>query len=58
MDEPWMEAVMGSTVVVGTVVLVIATIFMISHYRREHRRKQLLRQVDDYSQRYQRGRGF
>lgn len=40
MDESWITMVMGSTV------LLIATIFVAGHYRREHRRARLLRQLD------------
>ncbi|BFG80050.1 hypothetical protein PTKU46_80840 [Paraburkholderia terrae] len=40
MDENWVSMVMGSAV------LVLAAIFVAGHYRREHRRAQLLRQLD------------
>ena len=40
MSESWVGIVMGSFV------LLIASIFMANHYRREHRRRQLLRNMD------------
>ncbi|MGF6970692.1 hypothetical protein OKW43_007787 [Paraburkholderia sp. WC7.3g] len=40
MDEGWVGMVMGSAA------LVIAAIFVVGHYRREHRRAQLLRRLD------------
>ncbi|WP_193727890.1 hypothetical protein [Paraburkholderia franconis] len=40
MDEGQAAMVMGSTV------LLLAAIFVISHYRREHRRAQLQRRLD------------
>ncbi|SMG52641.1 hypothetical protein [Paraburkholderia susongensis] len=40
MDEIWITMVMGSAV------LLIAAIFVAGHYRREHRRARLLRQLD------------
>ena len=46
------------SIVMGFAVLVIAVIFAVGHYRREHRRTQLLRQLDPapgwYWQRHQR----
>ncbi|CAB3714849.1 hypothetical protein [Paraburkholderia rhynchosiae] len=44
-------------VVMGLAVLVIGVIFAVGHYRREHRRSELLRQLDPapgwYWQRHQ-----
>ncbi len=40
MNESWVTMVMGSAV------LMIAVIFVAGHYRREHRRARLLRQLD------------
>ncbi|WP_198021378.1 hypothetical protein [Burkholderia sp. WSM2232] len=34
------------SIVMGLAVLVIGIIFAVGHYRREHRRTQLLRQLD------------
>ena len=45
------------SIVMGFAVLVIAVIFAVGHYRREHRRTKLLRQLDPapgwYWQRHQ-----
>jgi hypothetical protein len=35
-------------VVIGTLVLVIAATAVVGHYRREHRRAELLRNLDHY----------
>jgi hypothetical protein len=40
MTESWMG------MVVGLVVLAIAALLIIGHYRREHRRERLLRRMD------------
>ncbi|SAL63283.1 hypothetical protein AWB74_03334 [Caballeronia arvi] len=40
MDELWVATVAGSCV------LVIATMFVAGHYRRERRRRELLRQLE------------
>ncbi|CAB3796193.1 hypothetical protein LMG28614_04316 [Paraburkholderia ultramafica] len=42
MSDSWVGIVMGSFV------LVIASTFVAGHYRREHRRRQLLRNLDHY----------
>jgi hypothetical protein len=39
MDEAWLGTVIGSAV------LLFAAIFVFGHYRREHRRAQLFRQL-------------
>jgi hypothetical protein len=41
MDESWVSMLMGSTV------LVIAAMFVVAHYLREHRRARLFRHPDD-----------
>jgi hypothetical protein len=43
MGESWMG------IVIGSLVLVIAAIAMVGHYRREHRRAELLRNLDHHS---------
>lgn len=40
MDESWASVVMGSAV------LLFAAVFVVDHYRREHRRAQLMRRLD------------
>jgi hypothetical protein len=40
MGEVWLGTAIGSAV------LLFAAIFVLSHYRREHRRTQLLRQLE------------
>jgi hypothetical protein len=40
MDESWLSTVFGSAV------LIFAAIFMVAHYRREHRRARLMRGLD------------
>lgn len=40
------ESLVG--IVVGTFVLVIAAIAVVGHYRREHRRAELLRNLDHH----------
>ncbi|WP_165904604.1 hypothetical protein [Paraburkholderia hospita] len=40
MDEAWLSTAIGSAV------LLFAVIFVFGHYRREHRRTQLLRQLE------------
>jgi hypothetical protein len=40
MDDLWV------TTVAGSCVLIIATIFVAGHYRRERRRRELLRQLE------------
>jgi integral membrane sensor domain MASE1 len=40
MDEAWLGTAIGSAV------LLFAAIFVFGHYRREHRRTQLLRQLE------------
>ncbi|CAD6514755.1 hypothetical protein LMG28727_01003 [Paraburkholderia kirstenboschensis] len=45
------------SIVMGVAVLVIAAVFAVGHYRREHRRSKLLRELDQmpgwYWQRHQ-----
>ncbi|WP_167760327.1 hypothetical protein [Paraburkholderia pallida] len=40
MDESWLSMVFGFAV------LVFAAMFVVAHYRREHRRARLLRRID------------
>ncbi|CAE6825683.1 hypothetical protein [Paraburkholderia domus] len=40
MDESWVTMMMGSAV------LLIAALFVAGHYRREHRRAQVLQRLD------------
>jgi hypothetical protein len=42
MGESWIG------IVIGTFVLVIAAIAVVGHYRREHRRTQLLKNLDHH----------
>jgi hypothetical protein len=42
MSDTWVGMVMGSCV------LVLASIFVAGHYRREHRRQQLLRNLNHH----------
>jgi hypothetical protein len=46
MEAAMVESWMG--IVIGTLVLVIAATEVVGHYRREHRRAQLLRHLDDW----------
>ena len=46
MEAEMIESWIG--IVIGTLVLVIASIAVVGHYRREHRRVALLRNLDHY----------
>jgi hypothetical protein len=46
MDESWLSTVFGS------VVLIVAAMFVVVHYRREHRRAHLLRRLDGTRHRF------